>query len=405
MTPAFTAPRLQLLISVLVLVLCTGLAGVACFGEAEVEDSDQQAIEGLPPEFAKLAEVWEILEREHIDAGDLDPSALTDGAIRGMLEATGDEHASYLDPEQYSFQREEIQGTFEGIGAEVTVRNGLITIVAPIPDTPADEAGVKPGDVILSVDGQDVSGWDLFEVINLIRGEKGTIVTLEVRRDRTGETEALEIIRGVIQLESVQLTMLVGRIGHLRITSFSGTTLEELQRALERFERSKGLGLVVDIRNNPGGLLSSVVDVTSQFIDEGLVLYQLDGQRNRRDWNAEPGGMALEVKMVVLMNGFSASASEVFAGAITHHQRASTIGVRTFGKGSVNNLWPLRDGSAVNFTIGRWYTPDGKLIEGEGIAPDILLEAAEDDSEDLQLDFAIQEITRLIETTAASGTN
>ncbi len=407
MAPAILPLRLYLLVPVFLLVFCTGLAGAGCFGigEDEPEVPEPQAIEALPPEFAKLAEVWEILEREHIDAGKLDPNTLTDGAIRGMLEATGDEHASYLDSEQYSFQRQEIRGTFEGIGAEVTVRNGLITIVAPIPDTPADEAGVKPGDVILSVDGEDVTGWDLLQVINLIRGEKGTSVNIEVRRDRTGETEVLEIVRGVIQLESVRLTMLVGRIGHLRITSFSGTTLEELERALDRFERSQGLGLIVDVRNNPGGLLSSVVEVTSQFIDEGLVLYQLDGQGNRRDWNAEQGGMALEVPMVLLMNGFSASASEVFAGAITHHGRAETIGVKTFGKGSVNNLWPLRDGSAVNFTIGRWYTPDGRLIEGEGITPDIVKESPEDDSEDLQLDLAIEEVSKLIESSAVGRTN
>ncbi len=407
LAPAILPLRLYFLVPVFFLVFCTGLAGVGCIGigEDEPEVPEQQPIEALPPEFAKLAEVWEILEREHIDAGKLDPSTLTDGAIRGMLEATGDEHASYLNSEQYSFQRQEIRGTFEGIGAEVTVRNGLITIVAPIPDTPADEAGVKPGDVILSVDGEDVTGWDLLQVINLIRGEKGTRVNIEVRRDRTGETEVLEIIRGVIQLESVRLTMLVGRIGHLRITSFSGTTLEELERALDRFERSQGLGLIVDVRNNPGGLLSSVVEVTSQFIDEGLVLYQLDGQGNRRDWNSEQGGMALEVPMVLLMNGFSASASEVFAGAITHHGRAETIGVKTFGKGSVNNLWPLRDGSAVNFTIGRWYTPDGRLIEGEGITPDIVMESPEDDSEDLQLDIAIEEVTKLIESSAVGRTN
>ena len=397
----------RLLALVLFLVLSTGLAGIGCMGAGpgEPEEPQQQAPEGLPPEFAKLAEVWEILEREHIDAGKLDPAALTDGAIRGMLEATGDDHASYLDPEQFSFQRQEFQGTFEGIGAEVTVRNGFITIVAPIPDSPADEADVKAGDVILSVDGESVVGWDLFQVINLIRGEKGTTVRIEVRRDRTGETEELEIVRGVIQLKSVRLTMLVGRIGHLRITSFSGTTLEELQGALDRFERSRGLGLVVDVRNNPGGLLSSVVDVTSQFVDEGLVLYQLDGQGNRRNWNAQAGGMALDVPMVILVNGFSASASEVFAGAVTYHQRAQTIGVQTFGKGSVNNLWPLSDGSAVNFTIGRWYTPDGKLIEGEGITPEIVQETSEDESEDLQLDLAIEEVTKLIENSAAAATN
>ena len=393
------------LIPLAAFLLAAGLFGIACQVETEHATPAPESIEELPPEFVKLSEVWKILKQEHIDAGTLDPSTLTDGAIRGMLEATGDSHASYLDPEQYSFQRQEIQGSFEGIGAEVTIKNGLITIVAPIPDTPAEAAGVKPGDVILSIDGESVAGWDLFQAINRIRGEKGTPVIIEVRRDRTGETEELEIIRGVIQLKSVRLTMLVGRIGHLRITSFSGTSLEELQMALDRFERSRGMGLVVDLRNNPGGLLSSVVDVTSQFIDGGLVLYQLDGQGNRRDWNAEDGGLALEVPMVVLMNEFSASASEVFAGAISHHQRAQTIGATTFGKGSVNNLWPLSDGSAINFTIGRWYTPGGKLIEGEGIEPDIVLEASEDESEDVQLDLAIEEVSKLIERSQSTARN
>ncbi len=391
----------------LAVLLCLVATALACTGDAAPEPQEGStventaiegtAVEGLPPEFAKLVEVWELMEREHIDAGKFDHADLADGAIRGMLEATGDSHAAYLDREQYSYQRQEIRGSFEGIGAEVTVRNGLITIVAPIPDTPAEEGGVKPGDVILSIDGESVAGWDLFQAINRIRGEEGTPVTIEVRRDRTGETAVLEIVRGVIRLESVRLTMLVGRIGHLRITSFSGGSMDELERAMERFERSQGLGLIVDVRNNPGGLLSSVVDITSQFVDEGLVLYQLDGQGNRRDWNAKSGGLTLDVPVVVLMNDFSASAAEVFAGAIMFHDRAQTIGVKSFGKGSVNNLWSLSDGSAVNFTIGRWYTPDGRLIEGEGIVPDIVLEASEDDSEDLQLDLAIEELTRLIE--------
>ena len=401
----FHGRHLGPLFLLLAVALSVALAAAACVGGGEPDAPEALTVEDLPPDFAKLAEVWELLEERHIDATTLDPAALTDGAIRGMLEATGDEHAAYLDPEQYSFQRQEIQGTFEGIGAEVTVRNGLITIVAPIPDTPAEEAGVKSGDVILEIDGESVEGWDLFQAINRIRGEEGTPVRLLVRRKNTGEAVELEIIRGVIQLESVRLTMLVGRIGHLRITSFSGTGKDEFQRAMDRFQRSRGLGLIVDVRNNPGGLLSSVVDLTGQFIDEGPVLYQLDGQGNRRDWNAESGGLALDVPMVVLMNGYSASASEVFAGAIMFHQRAPTIGVKSFGKGSVNNMWPLSDGSAVNFTIGRWYTPDGKLIEGEGIVPDIIKEMPEDDSEDLQLDLAIEELTKLIESSQTSASN
>ena len=370
---------------------------VGCGGSADAE-TESETVEGLPPEFVKLAEVWALLQEKHIDAAAIDPQAAADGAIRGMMDSIDDPHAGYLDSDQYSMMRQDIQGYFEGIGAEVGVRNGLITIIAPIPDTPADEAGILSRDVILEIDGESTQGLELFEVINRIRGEKGTTVRLLVRRDRTGETVELEIERGVIPLESVRLTMLVGRIGHLRITSFSGTSKEELETALARFERSQGLGLVVDIRNNPGGLVSSVVEVTSQFVDEGLVLYQLDGKGHRRDWNAESGGSALDVPMVVLMNNGSASASEVFAGAIMHHGRAETIGETTFGKGSVNNLWPLFDGSAVNFTIGRWYTPSGQLIEGQGITPDIIQEAPENDDEDIQLDFAIERLKELIES-------
>ena len=177
MSRLFRTRRHILIIPVLAFVMCAGVAGLGCLGMDEnggdeTEAAESQTIDGLPPEFAKLAEVWEILEREHIDAETLDPAALTDGAIRGMLEATGDEHASYLDPEQYSFQRQEIRGTFEGIGAEVTMRNGLITIVAPIDDTPADRAGVESGDVILEIDGESVAGWDLFQAINRIRGRR-----------------------------------------------------------------------------------------------------------------------------------------------------------------------------------------------------------------------------------------
>jgi len=200
----------------------------------------------------------------------------------------------------------------------------------------------------------------------------------------------LKITRGKIPLESVRLLMQVGQIGHLRVFSFAGTTKDELKKALERFDRSKGVGLVLDLRNNPGGLLTSVVDVTSQFLDEGLVLYQIDAQGKRTDWNVKSGGKAVDVPLVVLVNGFSASASEVLTGAFMDHDRATVVGTTTFGKGSVNNLWPLKDGSGINFTIARWFTPDGTLIEGAGIIPDIIEEVAEDDVEDVQLARAIE---------------
>jgi len=352
---------------------------------------DNTSIEGLPPEFQRLAEVWELMNREHIDAAGLDPQVISDGAIRGMVRALDDPYASFLDQEQYSLEQEDIRGFFGGIGAEVGIRDGMMTVLSPMPDTPAEEAGVKPGDVILEVDGESIRDMSLLEVVRLIRGEKGTTVTLLIRHLRDRVAVSIEIERDIINLESISLLMQVGGIGHLRISGFTGTTGTELAEALERFERSKGKGLVVDLRNNPGGLVSSVVDVASQFIGDGLVLYQVDANGDRRNWGVKSGGKALDIPMVVLVNEFSASASEVFSGAIIDNDRGKIIGRTTFGKGSVNNVWPLNDGSGIIFTTARWFTPKGSLIEGEGIPPDVVLEPVEaDEDEDVHLDRAIE---------------
>ena len=377
---------------------------VACSVDGS-KGTTKHELEGLPPEFGRLSQVWELLSQEQIDGSDLDAQEISDGAIRGMLTALGDPYAGFLDEEQYSLEREDITGFFGGIGAEVGIRDGVITILAPMPDTPAEAAGVKPGDVILEVDGENIKGMTLLEVIRLIRGDKGTKVTILVRHLSSAEPVAIEIERDIIRLESVNLLMQVGRIGHLRLSGFTGSTNDELKEALDRFERSKGLGIVLDLRNNPGGLVSSVVDVTSQFIDDGLVLYQVDAKGNRTSWDVKKGGKALGTPMVVLVNEFSASASEVLTGVIMDNQRATVIGETTFGKGSVTNLWPLVDGSGVNFTTARWFTPNGSLIEGEGITPDVLLDPiGEDEDEDLHLDRAIEILKQeLAETTTTQN--
>ena len=377
-------------IAVLVLVWAL-LAPIGCeASEPSPGPTAEETREGLPLEFLRMVEVWELLEREHIDGGNLDAKELSDGAIRGMLGALDDPYAGFLTGAQYDLESQDIQGFFEGIGAEVGMRDGQITILAPIPDTPAEMAGIRPGDVILEIEGESTRGMSLLEVIGKIRGEEGTPVRLLVRHLNSSEPELITIVRGVIPLESVSLLMQVGRIGLLRISSFTATTNNELEEALARFERSQGVGLIVDLRNNPGGLLSTTVDVTSQFLEDGLVLYQVDAKGERTEWEVRSGGKAKDIPMVVLVNEFSASASEVFLGAIKHHNRATSIGTTTFGKGSVNNLWPLSDGSGVNFTIAHWFTPDGLQIEGEGIAPDIVQEISEDESEDLQFDLAIE---------------
>ena len=394
-------PRLRLrhapaalLIWLVVVVTVTGCSlrlGSSGGGEADA------AIEGLPAEFERLAEVWELLQREHIDWADLDGQALSDGAIRGMLQALDDPYAAYLTPKQFRLQSQDIKGFFEGIGAEVGLRDGRITIIAPIPETPAEEAGIRPGDVILEIEGETTQGISLLEAVHKIRGENGTTVELLVLHLNSSEPVTIVITRGVIPLTSVRLLMQVGRIGHLRLSGFTGTTEDDLKEALERFERSRGAGLVLDLRNNPGGLVSSVIDVASQFLEGGrLVLFQIDAEGRRRDWKTSSGGKGVDIPMVVLVNAFSASASEVLSGAIIDHDRATVIGTTTFGKGSVNNLWPLDDGSGINFTVARWFTPNGILIEGEGITPDVVVEVPEGETEDIQLDQAIELLKELI---------
>jgi carboxyl-terminal processing protease len=363
----------------------------ACGGGASSDSKpDTAVIEGIPAEFQRLAEVYTLLKREHIDGASLDPRAISDGAIRGMLLALGDPYAAFLSPDQYALESQDIKGFFGGIGAEVGIREGRITILAPLPDTPAEKAGIRPGDIILEIEGASTQGMSLLDAVGKIRGEKGTTVSLLVLHRNSADPVLIKITRGVIQLVSVRLLMQAGNIGHLRLFGFTGTTAEELKGALDRFERSQGVGLVLDLRNNPGGLVSSVVDVASQFLESGLVLYQIDAQGVRTDWKVRSGGRARGIPMVVLVNEFSASASEVLAGAIMDHGRAQVVGTTTFGKGSVNNLWPLSDGSGVNFTIARWFTPNGTLIEGEGIMPNVILENPEDASADLQLDRAIE---------------
>ena len=360
-----------------------GLVGGS--GEGDLQD--------LPPEFARVAEVYEILKSEHIDRNLLDDKALSEGAIRGMLSALEDPYASYLNSEQYGVESQDFRGFFEGIGAQVGMREGRVTIIAPLPDSPAERAGIRPGDVILAIDGESAEDISLLEAVSRIRGEKGTTVELLVLHLSSSDPESIAVERGVIPLTSVEFVMLPGGIGHLYISNFSDTTTQEVLAALEQLRQAQGVGLVVDLRNNPGGLLRSVVEVSSLFLDDGLVLYEIDAQGERKDWAVESGGPATDIPMVVLLNQFSASASEVFSGAIRDHQRAKIVGTVSFGKGSVNTLLPLSDGAGLYFTIARWYTPNGTLIEGKGITPDVLVELPADAVADLQL----QEALRILE--------
>ena len=348
--------------------------------------------EDLPPEFSRLTEVWYILKRDHFDRKDMDSKILSDGAIRGMLLAMDDPYASFLTAEQFEIQSQDYKGFFEGIGAHVSMRDNRIVIVAPIPGSPAEAAGILAGDIILGIDGDSTQGLTLLEAVSRIRGERGTLVVLSILHEGEDMPQEISVERNVIKLDSVQMRMMTGGVGVFTVTEFNANTYEQLENAFTRFQTQGGKGMILDLRNNPGGLLNSVFQVADAFIDSKLIVYEVDSKGNRKNWNASRGGFALDVPLIVLTNRYSASASEVLAGALMDHNRAIIVGDKTFGKGSVSILRPLSNGAGLYITVAHWYTPAGRLIHEEGLDPDIEVSGITDrrELESEQTNMAIQ---------------
>ena len=367
MAPYTKLGRLTVFLCALTVLLAVAGCSSASVGPAE----PSLASSDLPPDLAKLGEAYGILLEEHIDHEALDPDELTDGAIRGLLAALQDPHASYLSADQHAKEQAGYRGYFDGIGARVTLTDAGLTVIAPIPGAPAESAGIRAGDIILAVDGAAIDHLTLIEAVNLIRGPRGTEVTLLVRRPNSFEEQSITVTRGRIPIDSTSFRMLDDGIGHLWVYSFSDTTEQEVRDALDELADAEGRGLVLDLRNNPGGLLAAVLDVSDLFLDGGSILYEIDAQGQRTDHEASRGGDANSIPMTVLVNQYSASASEILAGAIKANGRATVIGETTFGKGSVNITRELSDGSAIYFSIRRWYLPDGTQIEGQGVTPNV----------------------------------
>jgi carboxyl-terminal processing protease len=329
----------------------------------------RQTIPSTDSHLDVVKEAWDLIFRDYVDQSKLDATKLSQAAIKGMVEALDDPYTAYLDPEAYQLSTSNLQGKFEGIGATVGVRDKQIIIIAPVPDSPADKAGIRAGDIILGVDGESTEGLSLEEVVLRIRGLKGTSVRLTIQHQGEATPVELEIVRAEIELPSVSFEMR-GDIAYIRIYNFSERTDSELSPVLERLKQEGATGIVLDLRTNPGGLLETVVDVASHFLNEGVVVYVVDNEGKETSYPVQRTSVTTDLPLVVLTDNFSASGSEVLAGAIQDHKRGIVAGTRTYGKGSVNTLNKLQDGSGIYITIARWLTPNRRLIEGKGIEPD-----------------------------------
>jgi len=380
----------------LLTTLLVAFAVVLSFGVGfQLSRSLSQPVTGLPEEFNALGEVWQSLERYYVNKDALDAEELSEGAIRGLLKALDDPHTSYLDAETYEMEWSAYEGSFEGVGAVITMKDGELTVVSPIAGGPAEEQGVRAGDKILEIDGEPTSGMNLTEAVLKIRGPQGTEVTLLILHQGETTPVEIEIIREEVKLDSIYLEMLPEGIAHIQITHFSERTHEELVAVLNDAIDNGAEGIILDLRNNPGGYLHVAVDVASEFLDGGTVVYQQDSEGRLDELPATPGGLAKDLPLVLLVNEWSASGSEVLAGAIQDRGRANLVGNVTYGKGSINIVRELSDGSALYVTTARWLTPDGSLIEGIGLTPDFEVEITEEDilnDRDPQLDFAIEYI-------------
>jgi len=363
----------------------------------------QAPLQGTPSpgekeRFSIFWEAWHILEKEYY--GELPTfQEMVYAAIKGVLNTLDDPHTSFLDPKQAAIARENISGSFEGIGAVVDMRDGKLVIVEVMEGQPAEKAGLKSGDIILKVDDTPIENMTILEAVSLIRGPRGTPVKLTILRQGLKEPFEVTIIRQRIELPVVKYKMLEGDIAYIKLRDFSGLAPQKLRKALKELLAQHPRGIILDLRNNPGGLLSAAIEVASQFVGEGPVVIERFKDGTERIYEAEPGGLATapSLPLVILVNGKSASASEIVAGAIQDAGRGVLIGEKTFGKGSVQQPFTLSDGSELRVTVARWFTPNGRAIHQEGLEPDIVVKMTEEDIEagrDPQLEKAIEYLTR-----------
>jgi carboxyl-terminal processing protease len=339
---------------------------------AEGKGSDYESIE-------LFTDVMAIIKKSYVE--EVDTKKLVYGAINGMLSSL-DPHSSFMPPETYKEMKIDTKGAFGGLGIEITVKDGVLIVISPIEDTPAFKAGVKAGDMILKIDDKFTKDLNVNDAVKRMRGQKGTKVTLTIMREGFEKPKEFPLVRDVIQVKSIRSHLMDGGYGYVRITQFQEKTDDDLSKALKTLkEENKGelKGLVLDMRNDPGGLLDQAVKVADHFVPGGQMIVYTEGREkdSKMQFTAKKGGKEPNYPIVVVINGGSASASEIVAGALQDHKRAIILGTQSFGKGSVQTIIPLSDDSGLRLTTARYFTPKGRSIQAKGITPDITVEAIE----------------------------
>ena len=334
----------------------------------------KSSAENLPlDELRAFTDVFIQIKSDYVE--EVDDQTLLEHAIRGMLSGL-DPHSSYLDTEEFNELRIGTSGEFGGLGIEVGMENGFVKVVAPIDETPAQRAGVESGDLIIRLDDKPVKGMSLNDAVSIMRGKPGTDIILTIVREGADKPLKITITRDIIQVRSVRSRILEDGFGYVRVSHFQVRTTQGVLREIDKLKEQNGgnlNGLVLDLRNNPGGVLSAAVGISDAFLEKGLIVYtegRIDDSKLR--YNATPGDAVDGAPIVVLVNGGSASASEIVAGALQDHSRAVILGTKSFGKGSVQTIQNLRNGGAVKLTTARYFTPSGRSIQAEGITPDIV---------------------------------
>lgn len=349
--------------------------------------------------FAPFWETWNIVHENYVDQP-VDDVALMRGAISGMLAALGDQHTSYMDPKEFQQANDSLSGEYEGIGAYVDTTADYLTVISPIPGSPAEEAGLRTGDAIIAIDGEDMTGIDPELVRQKVLGPAGSVVTLTIRRGE-GTPFDVKITRAKITIKSADGKMLENDIAYIQVTAFGDKTTQELEDALTKAMEENPKGLILDLRNNGGGYLQTAVEVASQFLPKDeVVLYERYGSGEKQVYSSLGGGLAADIPMIVLINEGSASASEIVAGALQDHARATLVGVVSYGKGSVQIWTPLSNNQgAVRVTVAKWLTPNGRTIHEVGLTPEVYVTMTENDyvnDLDPQLDAAIQTLLAIL---------